>query len=399
VLDASGTLLPDAVRTPVTGTFTLSLPAPGAYRLLVDAYDEHVPTLPQFLFTVKAGTQDLTVKLPPVLVAVPTGTEIHWVTRTAPLHERTAIVSTPGKAAPFFGPLDQLLALWYRPTPDTLVLWDGKIMLPHPLRSVYLQSPVTPGITNFSVLPLLPGFPPANPGKLPSTLHGEVSQQITCYAGIPTRCDVWPGTYAITLWNNEFLGTLDVPDGGPDGMPLAIDLTQRMPLRRPVYENKMTLSFSRVDYDAWRKLGSEPTVFTDTGEQLFLQWNKTDEQGMIYNIPTAAHALSIGWLGAGVLRDIPVRPEMTLPAWAAGATISGKVLRKNGNAGPEFDHMLLRVDFDEPWLADVGFGACFTQPLRLLPDVEQLEGEDRYRLVSSGEEWELLAGAARANDV
>jgi N-hydroxyarylamine O-acetyltransferase len=33
--------------------------------------------------------------------------------------------------------------------------------------------------------------------------------------------------------------------------------------------------------------------------------------------------------------------------------------------GIAFDHMALRVDLDEPWLADVGFGDSFLLPLRL----------------------------------
>ena len=33
--------------------------------------------------------------------------------------------------------------------------------------------------------------------------------------------------------------------------------------------------------------------------------------------------------------------------------------------GPEFDHLTLRVDLEEPWLADVGFGEGFLEPLGL----------------------------------
>jgi N-hydroxyarylamine O-acetyltransferase len=33
--------------------------------------------------------------------------------------------------------------------------------------------------------------------------------------------------------------------------------------------------------------------------------------------------------------------------------------------GPPLDHLALRVDLDEPWLADVGFGYSFLAPLRL----------------------------------
>ena len=51
--------------------------------------------------------------------------------------------------------------------------------------------------------------------------------------------------------------------------------------------------------------------------------------------------------------------------------LSGRVAREDGTASPEFDHLALRVDLEEPWLADVGFGDSFLEPLRLKPDVEQ----------------------------
>ena len=45
--------------------------------------------------------------------------------------------------------------------------------------------------------------------------------------------------------------------------------------------------------------------------------------------------------------------------------LSGRVAREDGSASPEFDHLALLVDLDEPWLADVGFGDSFLEPLRL----------------------------------
>jgi N-hydroxyarylamine O-acetyltransferase len=37
---------------------------------------------------------------------------------------------------------------------------------------------------------------------------------------------------------------------------------------------------------------------------------------------------------------------------------------EDGALGPPFDHLLLRVDLDRPWLVDVGFGDNFDEPLR-----------------------------------
>jgi N-hydroxyarylamine O-acetyltransferase len=48
-----------------------------------------------------------------------------------------------------------------------------------------------------------------------------------------------------------------------------------------------------------------------------------------------------------------------------------------GQWGAPFDHLALRVDLDEPWLADVGFGRFARQPLRLSmrEPQEDVEGE------------------------
>src|SRR6266700_2545218 len=48
--------------------------------------------------------------------------------------------------------------------------------------------------------------------------------------------------------------------------------------------------------------------------------------------------------------------------------LSARVAKDAGGEGPEFDHLTLRVDLEQqPWLADVGFGASFLCPLRLEP--------------------------------
>lgn len=64
--------------------------------------------------------------------------------------------------------------------------------------------------------------------------------------------------------------------------------------------------------------------------------------------------------------------------------LSARVGRDDGTMGPEFDHMMLRVELEEPWLADVGFGDSFLDPLRLRPGMEQDQDGDCYRLVEQG---------------
>jgi N-hydroxyarylamine O-acetyltransferase len=52
---------------------------------------------------------------------------------------------------------------------------------------------------------------------------------------------------------------------------------------------------------------------------------------------------------------------------------------------PDFAHLTLRVELDRPWLADVGFGASFTRPLRLDDDADQERDGKRYRLAPTAD--------------
>ena len=60
--------------------------------------------------------------------------------------------------------------------------------------------------------------------------------------------------------------------------------------------------------------------------------------------------------------------------------LSAEVARADGSFGPPFDHMTLLVELEERWLADVGFGDSFREPLRLDDRGEQLENSDAHRL-------------------
>lgn len=65
--------------------------------------------------------------------------------------------------------------------------------------------------------------------------------------------------------------------------------------------------------------------------------------------------------------------------------LSARVPRADGSQGLEFDHLTLRVDLAEAWLADVGFGDSFIDPLRLAVGMEQEQDGKRFRIVESGE--------------
>lgn len=69
--------------------------------------------------------------------------------------------------------------------------------------------------------------------------------------------------------------------------------------------------------------------------------------------------------------------------------LSACVRRDDGGFGPEFDHMLLKVELPEPWLADVGFGESFLDPLPLQPGAQEVEDDHVYGVTPENGGWQL----------
>jgi len=85
-------------------------------------------------------------------------------------------------------------------------------------------------------------------------------------------------------------------------------------------------------------------------------------------------------LFGALLRELGFRVHM----------LSARVRREDGGFGLEFDHMLLRVDLNEPWLVDVGFGDSFVDPIVFRAGgAEQVNGH-RYVVLPREDEWQLL---------
>jgi N-hydroxyarylamine O-acetyltransferase len=61
-----------------------------------------------------------------------------------------------------------------------------------------------------------------------------------------------------------------------------------------------------------------------------------------------------------------------------------------GNPGPEFDHMTLLVQSEGRWLADIGFGDSFIDPLRLDDPGEQNQRGIGYRIEREGDIWKMM---------
>src|SRR5262245_25380279 len=80
-------------------------------------------------------------------------------------------------------------------------------------------------------------------------------------------------------------------------------------------------------------------------------------------------------LFAALLRTMGFRVSM----------LAAEVANAEGQYGPNFDHMALLVELEERWLADVGFGDSFLEPLRLDLHAEQVEGDRAYRIEPQGD--------------
>jgi N-hydroxyarylamine O-acetyltransferase len=60
--------------------------------------------------------------------------------------------------------------------------------------------------------------------------------------------------------------------------------------------------------------------------------------------------------------------------------LTAGVANEQGEFGPYFDHMALRVELDRPWLVDVGFGDSFLEPLLLDESTAQSDPTGMYRV-------------------
>lgn len=70
--------------------------------------------------------------------------------------------------------------------------------------------------------------------------------------------------------------------------------------------------------------------------------------------------------------------------------LSAQVAREDGRFGPDFDHMLLKVALDEPWLVDVGFGDSFVDPLPMLAGASQSDHGRTFGVTNANSVWELV---------
>jgi N-hydroxyarylamine O-acetyltransferase len=78
------------------------------------------------------------------------------------------------------------------------------------------------------------------------------------------------------------------------------------------------------------------------------------------------------------------------------AMLSAQVANSQREFSRDFDHMTLLVALDqERWLADVGFGDSFVEPLPLELNTERQQRAHRYRIISGNDERLVLEQALK----
>jgi N-hydroxyarylamine O-acetyltransferase len=144
-----------------------------------------------------------------------------------------------------------------------------------------------------------------------------------------------------------------------DRIAYAGPVAPTLPVLRNLHRDHMLgVPFENLDIALGRKIVCDEESFF----QKIVQWRRG---GFCYELNGAFAAL---------LRALGF--QVTL--------LSARVPRDDGSDGPEFDHLALRVDLDEPWLADVGFGDSFLEPLALRSGAEQSQDGWTYRVVDCG---------------
>lgn len=322
------------------GSFSAILPGAGQYQLVVDLYDESTNPPADMLIDVPASGKDVTITLPEPFLKVPPGTQVNWVTRQAPAAPRTLVAAAYGSPMPILGPSDQILALWFRPSPDKLVIWNG---LTHSQQVLTLRAAVVSVVNttdhrSLNTLYLLPLLPNGNsywstdnvPRAASETQTTPLTEQGICPA-------IWASKYLVptALAGMATRYTpIEIPADGPRDIAMTVDTNASLPFNH----HSIRLKLLQGDIEQLRKGGTDRILTTcDTAllvntDRYLNAWGLNGNQN--YEVPLDAKTITLAWPGVGVAQDIPIpdgeNPTVAIPVWNPGASIAGKILLANG---------------------------------------------------------------------
>jgi N-hydroxyarylamine O-acetyltransferase len=106
-----------------------------------------------------------------------------------------------------------------------------------------------------------------------------------------------------------------------------------------------------------------------------------DEQALYHKIiecQRGGFCYELNGLFAALLQEIGFKVDL----------LSARVWTGDGFS-QEFDHLTLLVHLEDDWLADVGFGDCFMEPLRFVANEEQTVSGATFRLIPHEDRWML----------
>ena len=135
-------------------------------------------------------------------------------------------------------------------------------------------------------------------------------------------------------------------------------------LRRLHVAHLLTVPFENLSIHV-----GEPVVLDD--ESLFDKVVARRRGGFCYEL---------NGLFAALLRALGFDVEM----------LSAAVAKPTGEFSPDFSHMALLVTLEERWLADVGFGDSFVEPLLLDERAAQTQGPRAFRIEEDSDRLVLL---------
>lgn len=322
------------------GRFTVAVPSPGTYRLLIDMYDEGTTPAKDQLIEVPNGIVDATVKLPGALIMVPGGTEVNWMGLTSPGNTRRLSAASLVSPMPVYGPGEQLMAVWYKPTPDKMVVHDAISRQKREFRlrtvDVVLKAEnATPYGMNATLLPPLPL-------ALRDRNRGDMRQADNVAVTLTrprTRLNLWTTPYLVQAGGMQLL---EVPETG--GNELICQLGKRVGVVDQINNYRVVrLKFPQADYQAIRQATqAQPIVSTDGNANRRESIWITELMASI-SVPVSATKLSVNWQGHGFIKDVPLppavnpageTPQITLPDWVPGASVNGQLLQVDGKPIP-----------------------------------------------------------------
>jgi hypothetical protein len=357
------------------GHFTVTLPQPGGYRLLVDLFDEHVPTPSALHFAVTPEQSRPTITLPPPLFSAPGGSEVRYLIRNAPATTRVLTVAARGDAVAVYGPRADLLQLTCRPAPNVLLSWDAArqtittLALQHTTLSLRTDAG-TPAYGRITLEPLLPSRGNSNsPGAESDAQPLNGPQQ---------ALDLWPGVY---YTRQTISGTTDTAL-----VPFTVPAASNTPVIVPVLHDAeanicgpryrtLNLTFPKgfAPGDAAPADAPRSSYFAvrydAASDGQYNQPGSVSASTSISPVPMRATKMSLRWLGVGSLDDVPLpAPEedlrshwlkpttLTLPAWQPGVSVRGRILtvegapwargRLRGSLGNQMSNSALTVQTD-----------------------------------------------------